>query len=373
MYTARSRVTTHRLVPLDISTPGFMRAPGEMQGLFALESAMDELAADLGLDPIELRLRNEPETDPETGQPWSSRDVRWCLQEGAARFGWADRDPAPRQRLVDGCWVGTGVALGTFPRVWFPGTAARVTALAGGRYRVEIGAVDIGTGAWTILRQVAADALEVDLAEVSMEIGSSAMPSGAVAGGSAGTGMWSDAVAAACHAFRDQFGVAPPEDAQVTGDAGPAVESPYSRHAWCAQFAEVRVDADTGELRVTRLLGAFDVGRVINPRTARSQLVGGMTMALSAALFEDGVIDPRFGHVITQDLASYHVAAHADVLEVDAFWLGTPDPHFNRLGTKGLGEVGATGVAGAIANAAWHATGIRVRSLPMTPEHFLSW
>jgi xanthine dehydrogenase YagR molybdenum-binding subunit len=273
--------------------------------------------------------------------------------------------------MVDGCWVGTGVALGTFPRVSFPGIAARVTALAGGRYRVELGAVDIGTGAWTILRQVAADALEVDLADVDMEIGSSALPFGAVAGGSAGTGMWSDAVDGACHSFRDQFGLAPPEGAQVTGDAGTPFESPYSRHAWAAQFAEVRVDADTGEARVTRLLGAYDVGRIINPRTARSQLVGGMTMALSAALFEDGVMDPRFGHVITHDLASYHVAAHADVIDVDAIWLGTPDPHFNRLGTKGLGEVGATGVAAAIANAAWHATGIRVRSLPMTPEHFL--
>jgi len=374
LYAAPARSTTHRLVPLDVCIPGFMRAPGEAPGSFALESAMDELAVELGIDPIELRIRNEPATDPDSGRPFSSRELVWCLREGATRFGWPERDPTPRHRLKDGWWIGTGVASASYPRQQhFPPSSATVRALTNDRYRVELAASDLGTGALTILTQIAADLLGVELGSVEVVIGSSSLPRALAAAGSMGTASWSEAIIAATDTFRATHGCTPVVGAHVTATAGPSAdEKDFAMHAFGAQFAEVAVHADTGEIRTRRLLGVFDAGRVINPRTARSQLVGGMIMGLSMALHEHSVMDHRYGQVINHDLASYHVAAHADIPEIDAVWLGTPDPHYNTLGAKGIAEIGIVGVAAAIANAAYHATGVRVRSLPITLDNFFT-
>ncbi len=371
MYAVPNRATTHRLAALDVPVPSWMRAPGECPGMFGSEVAMDELAVALGLDPIELRVLNEPERDPETGNPFSSRHLVACLRTGAERFGWADRDPRPGSRR-DGPWlIGTGVAASVYPAKRMPGSTA-VIRFENGRYTAEIGAADLGTGAWTILPQITADALEVPTGSVDVRIGDTLYPSATVAGGSTGTASWGSTLVAAARAFRDKYGAEPAEGDEISADTpdNPA-ENDYAMYAFGAQFAEVRVDVDTGETRVSRLYGTFDVGRVINPITARSQLLGGMIMGLSMALHENSVLDPRFGHVVNHDLAEYHIATNADVEDLRADWLDEIDPHVNPMGSKGIGEIGIVGTAAAIANAVHHATGVRVRELPITLDKLL--
>jgi xanthine dehydrogenase YagR molybdenum-binding subunit len=331
MYAAPNRRTTHRLHILDVPVPFWMRAPGVAPGMFAGESAMDELAIACGLDPIELRVRNEPATDPETSNRWSNRYLIACLREGARRFGWHDRDPTPAIRRQN-CWLGTGVAAATYPRYAMAGSTATVS-YDHGRYRVPIGAADIGTGSWTALTQIAADALACPVDTVELEIGDTDLPTATIASGSSGITSW---------APRSSIG---------------------------AQFTEVRINADTGEIRVPRMLGVFAIGRGINPRTARSQLIGGMTMGLSMALHEESLIDHRFGHVINHDLAGYHIATHADIANIEAAWLDEPDFHSNPMGSHGAGEIGIIGAAAAIVNAVYHATGIRI--LPITADKLL--
>jgi xanthine dehydrogenase YagR molybdenum-binding subunit len=373
MYAAPNRRTSHRLAVLDVAVPSWMRAPGEMPGMFAHEVAMDELAQACGLDPIELRRRNEPDVDPESGKPWDTRRLLDCFERGAARFGWADRPARPRS-IADGeWWVGTGVASSTYPAMRMPGNVARVESLEGRRYAVSIGFVDIGTGARTALLQIAADALEVGAAAVELRIADSSLPMATVAGGSSGTSSWGSAIVAAAQRFRAEHGALPPVGARTDAGAQQSEDAErYSFHSFGAVFAEVRVHRYTGELRVPRLLGVYSVGRVINPATARSQFLGGLVMGLSAALFEEGVRDPRFGHPVTQDLATYHVAAHADALDIDAEWLEDETPLFTPMGSRGIGEIGIVGTAAAIANAAFHATGVRVREIPLTADRFLS-
>jgi len=377
MYAAPNRRTTHRLARLDVPVPTIMRAPGECPGMFALESAMDELALACRLDPIELRLRNEPAVDPETGHPFSSRNLVACLRQGAQRFGWAQRDPQPRTRR-DGPWlVGTGVAASTYPVYQFPATA-RVGVDQAGRYRVSIAASDIGTGAWTVLTQIAADVLEVPLERVHLEIGDSSLPKAFVAGGSSGTASWGWAIIDAALKLRARLheeygGIVPADGLEASGafDTNPEAQQ-FSMHAFGAQFAEVRVNVDTGEVRVPRLLGVFAAGRIVNPKTARSQLLGGMTMGLSMALHEASVLDPRFGDYVNHDFAEYHIATNADVGTIDVTWIDEEDPHVNPMGAKGIGELGIVGTAAAIANAVYHATGIRVRDPPITLDKLLS-
>ncbi len=373
MYAAPARRTTHRVAPLDVAVPSWMRAPGEMPGAFALEVAMDELAVACGVDPIDLRVRNEPPTDPETGNPWNDRRLVECLQQGAERFGWAGRPTEPGT-VVDGDWqVGTGVAAATYPTLWMPGNAARIESRSGGRYAVGIGAVDIGTGARTVLRQIAADALEVDYDAIDLAIGDTSLPAATVAGGSAGTGSWGTAIVQTAQQFRADHGTDPQPGlhTETTSESYPDMTG-HALHSFGAVFAEVRVDRWTGEVRVSRLHGTYSVGRVVNPTTARSQLLGGLLMGLSGALHEEGVRDPRFGHVVTQDLATYHLAAHADVPpDLDAVWLDESDLLATPYGGRGIGEIGIVGTAAAIANAAWHATGTRVRDLPVTADRFL--
>nr|WP_091807980.1 xanthine dehydrogenase family protein molybdopterin-binding subunit [Prauserella marina] len=372
MYAAANRRTSHRLAALDVAVPSWMRAPGECPGMFAPEVAMDELAEACRMDPVELRVRNEPDVDPESGLPFSSRNLVACLRDGAHRFGWYSRQPLPRSALHDGCWWGTGVASSVYPVNQSPGSTATVRFLGKGRYEVRIGAVDIGTGAWTVLGQIAADALGVGYGDVSVDIGDTNLPWASVAGGSSGTTNWGSAIVAAARAFRDKYGTDPDRGSEVTAAQQDNPNTGrYAMYAYGAQFAEVAVDADTGEVRVTRLLGVFAAGRILNPRTARSQLIGGMTMGLSMALHEHSVPDDRFGFVVNHDFADYHIASCADVASVEAQWIDEDDPYVNPMGSKGIGEIGIVGTAAAIANAVYHATGVRVRDLPITADRFL--
>jgi xanthine dehydrogenase YagR molybdenum-binding subunit len=363
MYAAPNRSTSHRLARLNVPTPRWMRAPGECPGMYALESAMDELAVELGADPIELRVRNEPKVDPENGLPWSSRGLLACLRSGAERFGWAGRDPQPGTRRQGRWLVGTGVASSVYPARTMKSTAT-ARDLGDGRFAVEIAAADIGTGARTALGQVAADALGVSLERVAVAIGDSDFGPAWIAGGSMGTASWSWAVDKACRQLRESGGT----HVRVDTEEDVAARAELSRYAFGAQFAEAWVDDVTGEVRVPRMVGVFAAGQIVNAQTARSQLIGGMTMGLSMALHEEAVLDRQFGDFANHDLASYHVATNADVGQIDVSWIDERDEQLNPVGVKGIGEIGIVGTAAAIANAVWHATGIRVRELPIQPE-----
>jgi xanthine dehydrogenase YagR molybdenum-binding subunit len=375
MYKAENRVTTHRLARLNVPVPSWMRAPGECPGMYALEAAMDELAVACGIDPIELRIRNEPEIDPETGHPFSSRGLVACLREGARRFGWQQRDPRPGVR-TEGRWlVGTGVAASTYParrRV----SSARIRVDHEKHYTVLIDATDIGTGAWTVLTQIAADALDAPVEQVHLEIGDTSLPQAPLAGGSMGTASWGTAIVEAARKLRERLqearGAIPVEGLEVVAESTEnAYAKQFSMHAFGAQFAEVHVDQDSGEVRVPRLLGVFAAGHMMNAKTARSQLLGGMSMGLSMALHEHSVMDQRFGDYVNHDFAEYHIATNADIGEIDISWIEEDDPYVNPMGAKGIGEIGIVGTAAAIANAVYHATGIRVRDLPITLDKLL--
>ncbi|MGP3924307.1 xanthine dehydrogenase family protein molybdopterin-binding subunit [Streptomyces sp. 8N616] len=374
MYDADAHHTVHRLVRLDVPTPAWMRAPGEAPGSFAVESALDELAEKCGMDPIALRARNEPETAPVSGLPFSSRKVLACFEEGARRFGWAERDPRPGLRR-DGRWLlGTGTAAAGFPSGAGPSTAA-VTAEQDGTFTVRINAADIGTGARTAIALVAADALEVDPDRIRMRIADSDLGPAMFAGGSMGMRSWAWAVKVAADELRERLaltGGIPPEGITARSDTTEAIGAlaKKERYAFGAQFAEVAVDVTTGEVRVRRLLGIYAAGTIVNPLTARSQFIGGMTWGLSMALHEEAIRDQASGGPVGADLAGYHVAAHADVPLIEADWVDDPDPD-DPVGIKGIGEIGIVGVAAAIANAVWHATGVRHRDLPIRPDRVL--
>lgn len=373
MYAAPNRRTGHQLAALDVPVPFWFRAPGECPGTYAAEVAMDELAVACEVDPIELRVRNDPEVDPETGNPWSGRHLVDCLRLGAERFGWSAHNPTPAQQVSGEWYVGLGVASATYPAMQMPGNSARITYAAEGRYHVEIGAADIGTGTWTALTQIAADALGCDVAAVDLQIGDSALPAASVAGGSSGINSWGRAIVAAARQFRSNHGDPASVGATTEAEAPDNPESDaFTMQSFGAHFVEARVNRDTGEIRVPRMLGVFSIGRAINARTLRSQLIGGMTMGLSMALHEESVRDPRFGHVVTQDFATYHISAHADVADIDAIWLDEADEHMNPMGSRGAGEIGIVGAAAAVVNAVYNATGVRVRDLPVTLDKVLA-
>ncbi|MFD4897557.1 xanthine dehydrogenase family protein molybdopterin-binding subunit [Streptomyces sp. NPDC058411] len=375
MYDAPAHHTENQVVELDVPSPTFMRAPGEAPGSFALESAIDELAEQCGIDPIELRLRNEPEVGPVSGLPFSTRNLPACFREGARRFGWADRDPRPGVRR-EGRWLlGTGTAAASFFAGAAPSTAA-VTAEADGTFTVRINAADIGTGARTALTLVAADAFEVPTDRVRVRIGDSDFGPAMIAGGSMGTRSWAWAVTAAAGELRERLSLGdgiPPEGITVRSDTTEAVGAlaQKERHSFGAQFAEVAVDVATGEVRVRRMLGVFAAGRIVNPLTARGQFTGGMIWGISMALHEEAVRDRNTGALYGADLAGYHVATNADVPLVEADWVDDPDPD-DPVGIKGIGEIGIVGAAAAVANAVWHATGVRHRALPIRPDRVLT-
>jgi xanthine dehydrogenase YagR molybdenum-binding subunit len=375
MYDAEAHHTVNRVVRLDVPTPSWMRAPGEAPGSFALESALDELAEKCAMDPIALRVRNEPDAGPVSGLPFSSRNVLACFQEGARRFGWADRDPRPGMRREGRrMLLGTGTAAAGFPTMVAPSTAA-VTAEADGTFTVRITAADVGTGARTALALIAADALEVEPGRIRMKIADSKFGQAMVAGGSMGTRSWAWAVTAAVSELREQLalgGGIPPQGVTVRSDTSEAVGAlaQKERHAFGAQFAEVAVDVTSGEVRVRRMLGIFAAGRIVNPLTARNQFIGGMTWGISMALHEEAIRDQSSGAHVGADLAGYHFAANADVPLIEADWVEDLDAD-DPVGIKGIGEIGIVGAAAAIANAVWHATGVRHRDLPIRPDRVL--
>ncbi|HYQ67574.1 xanthine dehydrogenase family protein molybdopterin-binding subunit [Actinophytocola sp.] len=370
LYAAPAIRTRPMAVPLDTLPPYSMRGPGATPGSFALESAMDELAERLSIDPLELRLRNEPAVGPVSGLPFSDRNLVECLREGARRFGWAARDHRPRRRREGPLLIGTGLAATSFSAGAFPSSAS-ITAEPDGTFTVAIGAADIGTGARTALTAVAADALGVGTEDIRIRIADSDLGPAWSAGGSRGTTSWTWAITEAARRLHEKLSdpvrpvTATADTTALLGDL-PSME----RHAYSAVFAEVTVDPATGEVRVRRLLGMFAIGRVINPLTARSQLVGGMIGGLSMALHEEGIRDRHSGRHVNADFAGYHIAAHADVPDIEADFVPDHEPGI-PVGVKGAGEIGNVGTAAAIANAVWHATGRRQRTLPIRLDRVL--
>lgn len=415
LYASTAIATSHEGVRTDIGTPLFMRAPGEAPGSIALESAIDEMAHACRMDPLAFRLKNYAEVEPISGKPFSSKALRECYRQGADRFGWQRRPLAPRQmRDRDGLLVGWGMGTATFPAIMFA-AQARAVLRRNGSGMMEIGAHDMGQGAWTALAQIAADGLGLDLDQLEFRSGTSDLPDAGIAGGSSHTATAGMAIhnagaevisrladLATNDAHSPLFGAGNAgviarggrllrrDDesrgesyADILGRAGLAEiegrasagnpdimethgQADYAMHAHGAVFAEVKVDPELGQIRATRLVGAFAAGQIINPRLVRSQYYGGMIWGVSFALHERAIVDPRSGRPMNADLAEYHIPVNADVPSLEAILVEEDDPHVNALGIKGVGEIGITGTAGAVANAVWHATGIRVRKFPIT-------
>ena len=376
--------TRHRIARMNVHTPTYMRAPGEASGIYALESAMDELAVALKLDPVELRLRNEPQQDEFKKLPFSSRSTRECYRVAAERFGWSRRTPMPRS-MRDGRWlIGWGMASATYPMNYAP-ASAMARLLPDGTAEVMSAASDMGPGTWTSMTQVAADALGLPIERVKFTLGDTRLPRAPVHGGSLTMASVGSAVQAACRKAREDAlargGGSDLTDAirrigqpvQASADVKPDDASQrFSMHAFGAVFVEVAVDPDLGETRVRRIVGAYGAGRIVNPKTARSQCIGGMIGGIGMALMEHSVVDGRNGRVPNANLAEYAVPVHADAPEVmDVTFVEEHDPHVNPLGVKGVAELALVGVAPAIANAIYHATGRRIRELPVTPAKLL--
>jgi len=412
LYAAPNRLTGHRLVKLDLPGAGPMRAPGEASGTMSLECAMDELAEQLGMDPVELRIRNEPPVDPENGRPFSQRQLVRCLKEGAQLFGWDRRLPAPGQ-VRDGRWlVGMGMAAAIRGNFLLPAKCS-FSVDADGVITVRQGMTDIGTGTYTVLAQIAAETLGVPLGDVRVEIGDSELPPAPGSGGQFGAASAGSAALAAGMNLRKaiaelatgdpnsplhgddptlvtfQDGVvaienksetlaalvrrAAPEGLTVEGDSRPAADMrEWSTQTYGSHFCEVGVDPVTGEVRVRRMLGVFAAGRILNYKTARSQLTGGMIWGIGSALTEGNAVDPRHGSLINQDLAQYLVPVQADIGDLDAIMLDEVDDKANPMGIKGVGELGNSGAGAAVANAIYNACGVRVRDYPITPDKLLA-
>ena len=398
-YAAPNRMTAHRLVALDLPHASSMRAPGEAVGLLALECAMDELAVALNMDPIELRIKNEPQEDPEKNRPFSTRTFVPCLRKGAELFGWANRNATPGQ-VKDGSWlVGIGMS-GAIRGNPMLAAKASVTLDKTGIATVRSSMTDIGTGSYTILAQIAADMLGLPMARVRVELGDTAFPAAPGSGGSFGANSAGSAVYDACIVLRGKLlhaanlppeslfengnvgisgrtvaltDLVGPEGLQADGAADPGESrKAFNQQSYGAHFAEVGVDRDTGEIRLRRMLGVFTAGRILNAKTARSQAIGGMTFGVGAALTEELVIDQRYGGFVNHDLAEYHVAVHADVPAIDAVFLPELDDHSSAMKSKGIGELGICGAGAAVANAVYNATGVRIRDYPLTLDKVLN-
>jgi xanthine dehydrogenase YagR molybdenum-binding subunit len=411
MYATETLKTDQQVVDMDMLSNSFMRAPGESVGTFALESAIDELAIELNLDPIELRIRNEPEKDPSSGLPFSARHLVDAWRAGAERFGW-DRRAAPGT-LREGEWlIGTGCASATYPYARFPGGGARIRLDKTGHATVEVPANDMGMGTSTTQTIITAERLGLPLERVTVAHGDSSFPGSMIAGGSSQTASIGGAVIAAHRVLVEQLlGLAGDESplAGLTADevggrdeglceladpsrwesysqlleragrdeltvvasaADPDETQAHSMHSFGAVFCEVRVSTVTGETRVDRVLGSYDCGRIINPKTAASQFRGGIIMGIGLALMEDTEFDERTGRIMNPSLSEYHMPVHMDVPRIDVMWTDIPDP-YAPAGARGIGEIGITGVAAAVANAIYNATGRRVRDLPITLDKLL--
>ena len=415
LYACPNLAITHRLVATNQSLPTYMRAPGESSGVFALESALDEIAAELKIDPIALRLKNYAERDEGEDLPFSSKRLRECYAQGAATFGWDRRTPEPRSMRDGRYLVGLGMATATYPINQSP-ASVRVRLLANGDAVLQSGTQDIGTGTYTVMAQLAADALGLPIERVRFELGDSRFPPAPVSGGSMTAASVGSAVLVACQLARDHAVAMAMSDAgdqwkganaadyrlqdgavvgpqgrmtigemlarrnvdsiDVVGDAkGPPKEKgkkTHSLHSFGAQFAEVRVDPLLGEIRISRLVGVFDGGRVLNAKTAHSQLIGGMTFGVGMALLEETLVDENTGRIVNANISEYVVPVNADIPAITATLLdGGDDQNANPVGLKGIGELPTVGMAAAIANAVYHATGVRVRDLPIRLEDLL--
>jgi xanthine dehydrogenase YagR molybdenum-binding subunit len=376
--------TRHRIARMNVHTPTYMRAPGEASGVFALESGMDELAVALAIDPVELRLRNEPEQDEFKKLPFSSRSTRECYRAAAERFGWSRRNPEPRS-MRDGRWlIGWGMATATYPTNYAP-ASAMARLLPDGTAEVMSASSDMGPGTWTSMTQVAAETLGLPIDRVKFTLGDTRLPRAPIHGGSMTMASVGSAVQAACRRAREDAlarggandltdamrRIAQPIEASADVKPGDASQR-FSMHAFGAVFVEVSVDPDLGETRVRRIVGAYGAGRIVNPKTTRSQCIGGMIGGIGMALMEHSVVDGRNGRIPNANFAEYAVPVHADAPSVmDVIFVEEHDPHVNPIGVKGVGEIAMVGVAPAIANAVFHATGKRVRELPITPDKVL--
>jgi len=409
LYAVPNQATTHKLVKLDVGTPTFMRAPGETSGSFALESAMDEMAYELNMDPLAFRLKNYAEMEPQEKRPWSEKSLRECYQIGADKFGWSRRNPKPRSMRDGNTLIGLGMATATYPANRSEASAiARI--LPDGTAMVASGTQDLGTGTYTVMTQVAADALGFPMDKVEFALGDSSLPHAPVSGGSQSVASVSPAVRAAASQARAKLiamaiadsgsplsggstddvtvdngwiisradpSKRDPAAAVIARNGGKPIEAmattkpgdekkQFAFHSFGAVFTEVHVDADLGTIRVPRIVGVYDVGSLLNEKTAHSQLMGGLVWGIGSALTEKSELDARYGRYTNANLAEYHVPVNADIGLLDITLLGKPDAHINPLGARGIGEIGITGVAGSIANAVYHATGVRVRDLPIT-------
>ena len=411
-YQAENFSIGQNVADMDMVANTFMRAPGESVGTFALECGVDELAIELGIDPVELRLRNEPEKDPTSGKEFSSCNVEKMFRDGAERFGWSARNTVPGTRREGEWLVGMGCAEGTYPYYRMPGGKARLTLSSDGRATAAFAAHEMGMGTATVQAQVVADRLGLDLHCVDISYGNSALEGNIIAGGSQQTasigasilaahkelvtaliklagkdsplhglkaedvetregGIWSIAEPSRGETYAAIFHRSEEERVSVEGAAPPPLEiMHWSMHSFSAVFAEVRVNSITGEVRVNRLLGSFDCGRILNSKTAASQFRGGMIMGVGLALMEETEWDERNGRIMNPSLAEYHVPVHMDIPEIEVMWTDIPDPH-SPMGAHGVGEIGITGVAAAIANAVFNACGKRVRELPITLDKLM--
>lgn len=411
LYASDSLQTSQRLATLNIGVPTYMRAPGEASGSFALESAMDELAYRLDMDPVALRVANHADKDPEKDVPWSSKSLRECYSAAAERFGWSRRDPRPGSMKNGRMLVGWGMATATYPANR-KDAKARAILLPDGTAVVRSGSHDLGTGTYTVMTQIAADALGLPVSKVSFQLGDTAMPEAPVSGGSQTVASVGPAVHQAARALREKLvGMAvtdgasplhgtpvadidvadgwlvsratPERRVQMTeivaraggqpvstdADAKPGDEKKrYAMHAFGAVFVEVHIDPDVGTIHVPRIVGAYGIGKPMNRKTTHSQLMGGIVWGLGMGLMEKTEIDWRFGRAVNANLADYHVPVNADIGAIDIIIVNEEDKQINELGAKGVGEIGITGVAAAIANAVYHATGKRIRDLPITPD-----
>ena len=411
MYACDNVTTTHRIVRLDVATPTFTRAPGAASGSFAMETAMDELAYALNMDPLELRLTNYAEKDHDSGKPFSSKELRACYRRAADRFGWAKRKMPPRSTL-DGHWlVGMGMATAAYPAHQRPSSAiAKIKQ--DGTVVVQAGSHDLGTGTYTIMAQIAADAIGQSFEKVRFELGDTTMPEAPLAAGSQTAASVGSAVKKAAAAARAELVKTAIADSrsplygtpeaeieaadgvlQANGKRDPYADivrrsgkgeiaakvdakereerSAFACHAFGAQFCEVRVDEATGEIRVGRVVGAFAGGTILNAKTARSQLLGGIVWGIGLALLERAERDARTGRVVTREFQDYHLPVNADVPPIEVILVDEVDPHVSDVGAKGLGEIGITGMGAAISNAVFHATGNRIRDLPITLDRLL--
>ncbi|MDJ0364684.1 xanthine dehydrogenase family protein molybdopterin-binding subunit [Hymenobacter sp. H14-R3] len=415
LYKCANTKFSYELAKVDVNTPADMRAPGAATGSFAIECAIDELAYKAGVDPLEFRRLNYTYRDPTEDKPFSSKRLLDCYQEGATRFGWDQRTPEPRSMREGNMLVGWGMATGCWDAA-MQKTAAKASLTAAGHLTVSSATNDIGTGTYTIMTQVAAQTLGLPMADVTAVLGDTTLPPAPVQGGSWTAASTGSAVQAACQelgkkllklaqkmadsplkgiAFEDvQFvdghlranedidrSVAIADVLATSGEATVEAESgaepnpvnmlKYSMHSHNAVFVEVKVDEDLGTVHVTRVVNAVAAGRVLNPKTARSQVLGGTVWGISMALMEETFLDNNLGRYMNHNYAEYHVPVNADIHKIDVILVEEEDDHLNPLGVKGIGEIGMLGVAAAVANAVYHATGKRVRDLPLTIDKLL--